>query len=131
MEPVMTADAGQGNTDSLTEIIIGCAMRVSNTLGVGFLEKVYENALAIELRRAGLQAEQQQEIAVHYHGMVVGTYEPDILVNKVVILELKAVKVLDQIHMAQLLNYLRATGFKVGLLLNFGTPRLGIKRMVM
>jgi GxxExxY protein len=119
------------DTDKLTEIIIGCAMKVSNTLGVGFLEKVYENALAVELRKAGLVAEQQKKILVTYDGVIVGDYSADILVNGQVILELKAAKVIDEIHMAQLLNYLKATGLRVGLILNFGTPRLGIKRMVL
>ncbi|HJQ27584.1 MAG TPA: GxxExxY protein [Blastocatellia bacterium] len=118
------------NTDNLTETIIGCAMRVSNTLGAGFLEKVYENALVIELKKAGLAVEQQKNIAVRYEGIVVGEYTVDILVNDQVVLELKAVKLLDEVHKAQLLNYLRATGMKVGLLLNFGTPRLGVRRMV-
>jgi GxxExxY protein len=119
------------DTDNLTEIIIGCAMKVSNKLGAGFLEKVYENALALELRKAGLVAEQQKQILVAYDGVIVGDYSADILVNGLVILELKAVKFIDEIHMAQLLNYLKATGLRVGLILNFGTPRLGIKRMVL
>ena len=119
------------DTDNLTEIIIGCAMKVSNTLGVGFLEKVYENALAVELRRAGLAAEQQKPISVAYEGVIVGDYCADIVVNVQVILELKAVKFIDDIHKAQLLNYLKATGLRVGLILNFGTPTLGIKRMVL
>jgi GxxExxY protein len=118
------------NTDNLTKIIIGCAMRVSNTLGAGFLEKVYENALVIELKKAGLTVEQQSAIAVRYDGIIVGEYMADILVNNQVILELKAVKFLDEIHKAQLLNYLRATGIRIGLLLNFGTPKLGVRRMV-
>jgi GxxExxY protein len=124
MEPQM-------NTDDLTETIIGCAMKVSNTLGVGFLEKVYENALAVELRKAGLVPEQQKKISVTYDGVIVGDYSADILVNGQVILELKAVKFIDEIHKAQLLNYLKATGLRVGLILNFGTPKLGIKRMVL
>ena len=119
------------DTDKLTETIIGCAMKVSNTLGVGFLEKVYENALAVELRKSGLIAEQQKQILVRYDGVVVGDYGADILVNGLVILELKAAKFIDEIHMAQLLNYLKATGLHVGLILNFGTPKLGIKRMVL
>jgi len=119
------------NTDNLTEIIIGCAMKVSNTLGVGFLEKVYENELAVELRKTALVAEQQKQILVKYDGVIVGDYCADILVNGRVILELKAAKLIDEIHKAQLLNYLKATGLRVGLILNFGTPKLGIKRMVL
>jgi len=93
------------NTDNLTEIIIGCAMKVSNTLGVGFLEKVYENELAVELRKTALVAEQQKQILVKYDGVIVGDYCADILVNGRVILELKAAKLIDEIHKAQLLNY--------------------------
>ena len=119
------------DTDKVTETIIGCAMKVSNTLGVGFLEKVYENALAIELRKARLVAEQQKPILVRYEGAVVGDYVADIVVNGAVLLELKAAKFIDQIHQAQLLNYMKATALKVGLILNFGTTRLGVKRMVL
>ncbi|MBI3652333.1 MAG: GxxExxY protein [Acidobacteria bacterium] len=119
------------NTDNLTEMIIGCAMRVSNTLGAGFLEKVYENALAMEWREAGLVAEQQKYIAVIYKGEAVGNFTADILMNRQVILELKAARFIDEIHKAQLLNYLKATPLKVGLMLNFGTPKLGIRRMVL
>lgn len=106
-------------------------MTVSNTLGVGFLEKVYENALMLELQRSGLQALSQQTLQVRYRGIVVGDYCADIVVNGLVLLELKAAKAIDENHQAQLLNYLKATGLKVGLILNFGTPRLGIKRMIL
>ena len=118
-------------TEDVTERIIGCAIKVSNTLGVGFLEKVYENALVVELARAGLLVEQQKPIQVSYEGVIVGELGADIIVNGSVILELKAAKIIDPVHQAQLLNYLKATGLKVGLILNFGTPRLGIKRMVL
>jgi GxxExxY protein len=117
--------------DQLTDKILGCAITVSNTLGAGFMEKVYENALAIELRNAGLKAEQQKPIAVSYRGMIVGDYAADILVDDAVILELKVAKAIDSIHEAQLLNYLKATGLHVGLILNFGTSKMGIKRMVL
>lgn len=117
--------------ENLTQTIIGCAMKVSSTLGAGFLEKVYENALAVELRRAGLVAEQQKMLQVVYDGVVVGDYCADIVVNNAVLLELKTTKAIDENHQAQLLNYLKATGLHVGLILNFGTPRLGIKRMVL
>ena len=117
--------------EEVTERIIGCVMKVSNTLGVGFLEKVYENALMVELARAGLAVEQQEPIKVSYEGVLVGDFAADIIVNGSVVLELKAAKMIDEIHQAQLLNYLRATGLRVGLILNFGTPRLGIKRMVL
>ena len=118
------------NTDEITERIIGCAIAVSNALGVGFLEKVYENALAHELRKAGLRVKQQEPIKVHYDGVVVGDYAADLLVEGGVIVELKVAKAIDPIHQAQVLNYLKATEARVGLILNFGTPRLGIKRLV-
>lgn len=126
----MNTENPQG-LDEITERIIGCAMRVSNELGVGFLEKVYENALVIELRRNGLEVVQQQLIQVFYSGVVVGDFCADAIVENRVLLELKAAKTIDPIHEAQLLNYLKATGFRVGLVLNFGTPRLGVKRMVL
>ena len=117
------------NSDPLTEKIIGCAFHVSNTLGVGFLEKVYENALALELRLAGLKAEQQKPVPVIYREAVVGEYFADILVNDQIILEIKAAKAMDVSHQAQLLNYLKATHLRLGLVLNFGTSRLGVKRV--
>ncbi len=119
------------NTDKITEKIIGCAYTVSNELGVGFLEKVYENSLFIELVKQGFQVEKQKSILVTYGGEVVGEYIADLIVEQCVIVELKAVKILDRIHQAQLLNYLKATGIHTGLLLNFGTVRIGIKRMVL
>jgi GxxExxY protein len=115
----------------VTERVIGCAMSVSNSLGASFLEKVYENALMIELQRSGLEALAQQSLKVRYRGIVVGDYCADIVVNGCVLLELKAAKNIDENHQAQLLNYLKTTGLKVGLILNFGTPRLGIKRMIL
>jgi GxxExxY protein len=123
------------NTDKaaltdLSEKIIGCAFVVSNTLGVGFLEKVYENALAHELRKAGLTVAQQHDVAVHYDGVVVGAYKADLLVENTVLVELKAVNALDAIHKAQCMNYLTATGLWLCLLLNFGNPRMEIKRLV-
>jgi GxxExxY protein len=123
------------NTDEhrlneITEKIIKCVYVVANTLGNGFLEKVYENALAHELRKSGFLVEQQKGIKVRYDGIVVGDYLADLLVQNEVLVELKAVKTLDNIHMAQCLNYLRATGLKVCLLLNFGTPKVQIRRLV-
>ncbi len=98
--------------------------------GCWLLEKVYENALVVEFRKSGLMAEPQKCIAVIYEGIVVGDYIADIVVDGRVIIEVKAAKAIDEIHQAQLLNYLKATGVKIGLILNFGTPRLGIKRMI-
>lgn len=114
----------------ITEKIIGCALKVSNTLGIGFLEKVYENALVVELKRSKILFEQQKMFCVLYKGETVGEYIADLIVEKEIIIELKATKAIDNIHQAQLINYLRATGLHIGLILNFGTPRLGIKRLV-
>jgi len=105
---------------ALTQQIIGAFYTVYNSLGYGFLEKVYENALAIELRALGLKVEQQARIAVYYAGEVVGEYYADLLINDTVILELKATRTIAPEHEAQLLNYLKATPYEVGLLLNFG-----------
>ena len=102
-------------------MIIGCAYRVHNTLGEGFLEKVYENALAIELRRHGLDVVQQAPIQVRYAGQVVGDYYADLWVEGRVILELKAVQEISPVHEVQLVNYLKATGVDIGLLRNFGS----------
>jgi GxxExxY protein len=113
----------------LTELIIGCAFTVSNTLGSGFLEKVYENALVHELRKRGLEADPQHEIPVYYDGVVVGQFFADILVEKKVIIELKTATDDHEIFVAQCLNYLKATGLPICLLLNFGKPRLEIKRL--
>ena len=114
----------------VTEKIIGCAYTVANTLGSGFLEKVYENALACELRKAGLSAQQQFNVDVYYDSVRVGDYVADLLVENEVLVELKAVKALDNIHLAQCMNYLKATGLQVCLLINFGTPRIEVKRVL-
>ena len=116
--------------NQITEQIIGCAFKVANTLGCGFLEKVYENALAHELRKLNLQVEQQKPIEVLYDGIVVGVYVPDLWVENLVPVELKATKGIDDVHLAQLLNELKASRSKLGLLLNFGTPKIGIRRVV-
>jgi len=117
--------------EQLTENIIGCAMKVSNTLGCGFLEKVYENALAHELKKAGLRVQTQFPIPVHYDGVLVGDYVADILVEGTVIVELKAIAALDKIHTAQCINYLKATSKEVALLMNFGKPRMDFKRIIL
>ena len=109
-----------GKHADITGKVIGAFFKVYNTLGYGFSEKVYENALAIELRKAGLELVKQQEIVVYYEGENVGDYRTDIVVNDAVIVELKAVRELADEHEAQLLNYLKATTIEVGLLLNFG-----------
>ena len=114
------------HTDT-TELIIKAFYKVYNVLGYGFLEKVYRNALAIELRKMGLEVIQEARIAVYYDGKVVGEYFADLLVASTVIAELKAARRLLEEHEAQLLNYLKATPYEVGLLLNFG-PKPEIKR---
>lgn len=112
----------------LTEKIIGCAMRVHSTLGPGFLESVYQKALAHELREAGLKVECEKPITVRYDGVVVGDFSADMLVEDRVMLELKANQALAPANEVQLVNYLTATGIEVGLLLNFGAERLEFKR---
>ena len=114
----------------LTEAIIGCAYRVYNTMGHGFLESVYEKCLLIEFHKTGLRVESQKPIEVHYEGEVVGEFVADLLLEDEVIVELKAVRQLSPIHEAQLVNYLVATGKPVGLLLNFGETRVDVKRKI-
>jgi GxxExxY protein len=114
--------------EELTRQIIGCAYKVYNTMGHGFLESVYENCMLIELRKLGLRVENQHKIKVFYDGQVVGDSEADLFVEGVVIVELKAVRTLLQVHEVQLVNYLKATGIDVGLLLNFGEQRVEVKR---
>jgi len=115
----------------LTYQINGAVYEVNKVLGAGFLEKVYENALLVELRKRGLKAEAQAPIKVRYKDEVVGDYYSDIVVDDQVILEIKAIESLAKIHEAQLLNYLRATGYKIGLLINFTHPKAVIKRFVL
>ena len=114
--------------EALTKEIIGCSFTVHNTLGPGYLEKVYENAMCIELAKQGLQVRQQEAIKVHYDGQVVGEYVVDLWVENRIIVELKAIQTLTKAHEAQMVNYLTATGTDVGLLINFGTPSVEVKR---
>ena len=116
--------------NDITEKIIGCAYKVSNTLGIGFVEKVYENALVVLTRKSGLAVEQQYSIKVMFEGVVVGEFFADLFVEKRVLVELKAVSMLMDEHTAQSLNYLRATGAEVCLLINFGKPKIEIKRLL-
>ncbi len=111
----------KGLYHELTESIIGIFFEVYNSLGYGFLEQVYENALAIALKRAGYEVAQQQAINVYFEGQVVGVYYADIIVNRKIVLELKTAKKIVDEHVAQLINYLRATDAQVGLVLNFGS----------
>jgi len=107
--------------DTVTETIIGGAYRVHNTLGSGYLEKVYENALLLEIQDTGLHVRQQDPIPVYYRGKSVGEYYADLLVEERLIIEVKAVRFLIREHEVQLVNYLTATGFDHGLLINFGS----------
>jgi GxxExxY protein len=127
----MHTDEHRWELNELTATIIGCVYTVANTLGSGFLEKIYENALAHELRKAGLRVAAQCPLKVHYDGIIVGEYNADLLVEDTVIIELKAVKNIDDVHRAQCLNYLKATGLHICLLINFGTPKVEIKRIVL
>jgi len=117
--------------NKLSQQVIGCAFEVSNTLGVGFLEKVYEKALCVELKNKGIAFTCQKPVAVNYKDVLVGEYVTDIIVEGSLLLELKAVSVVPAVYEAQLMNYLKATGLPFGLLLNFGKPKLGIKRIIM
>lgn len=111
--------------------IVGLAMQLHNELGHGFLEKVYENSLMILLEENGLHAVQQFPIAVEYHGRVVGDYIADIIVENTVIVELKALDKISEIHKAQTLNYLKATNYRLALLINFGKWKLEYARLVL
>lgn len=116
--------------NQITEKIIGCAYAVSNSLGIGFVEKVYENAMFVALQKAGLTVEQQYPIKVSFDGVVVGEFWADLFVEGRVLVELKAVSMLIDEHTAQALNYLRATGADVCLLLNLAKPKIEIKRLL-
>lgn len=113
----------------LTEKIIGVAMEVHRVLGPGFIESVYENAMAIELLSKQVNIEKQKRIIINYKGSLVGEHILDAIAEKEVIIEYKAAKGLDAIHEAQLISYLKATGCKVGLLFNFGKESLEFKRI--
>jgi GxxExxY protein len=114
--------------NALTERIIGCGFTVSNTLGCGFLEKVYGTALVYELRNNAIMAEPQHPVNVYYRGILVGEFIADILVAETVVVEVKATNDHHEFFTAQCLNYLKATGKPICLLLNFGKPRLEISR---
>ena len=128
MEPQMNADERRLNP--ITEQVIACAYRVSNELGCGFLEKCYKNAMFVDLTHSGLLAQAEHPITVKYRGAVVGEYFADLLVAGEILVEIKAVKSLDDVHTAQCINYLRATGLKICLLINFGRSKIEIKRIV-
>jgi GxxExxY protein len=113
----------------VTETVIGCAYKVFNQLGSGFLEKVYENALKFEMEKEGLKVSQQHPVNVYYSGQLIGEYFADLMVDDKVIIELKAVSELNKVHEVQLVNYLKGTGFKVGLLINFGEKMKIVRRV--
>ena len=114
--------------EEITKTVIGCAFEVINELGAGFLESVYEKALLLALRQKGLSAIAQHPVKVLFRGECVGDFYADIFVEDKVIVELKAVKAIAPEHQAQTINYLNATGIEVGLLINFGNPKLEYKR---
>ena len=124
-------DTDKINEAELTQKIIGCAYTVSNSLVSGFLEKVYENALAIELRKNKLSYQQQSPVKVRYDGIIVGEYVSDLVVESKVLIELKACKAIDDTHVAQCLNYLKATSLLLGLIINFGRSKIEIRRLVL
>jgi len=116
--------------EEITKEIIGAAFEVHRVLGYGFLEKVYQKAMQVELIKRGLKAELEHKITVYYKGAVVGDYQADIFVEDAVMVELKVAKEYNPQDEAQLLNELKATGIKVGLLINFGRTKVEFKRMV-
>ena len=120
-------------TESVVEAIIGCAIRVHRELGPGFLESTYRNALCLEFQRDHIQFETEKPVVVRYQNVPIATHRLDLVVSERVILELKSVAALDAVHSAQLLSYLKATGMRVGLLMNFGaiTLRAGLRRIVL
>ena len=129
MKPEETTAKMPLKHESITSVVLGCAFAVMKELGAGFLESVYEKALVIALEEKGLAAQAQAPIRVMFRGRCVGEFFADILVEGKVILELKAVKALAPEHQAQVINYLNATGIEVGLLINFGNPKVEYRRL--
>jgi len=122
-------DERSDGLNRISHAVIGAAMEVSNTLGCGFLEKVYRRCLVYELEQRGFNVSEEVPFSIKYKGTPVGTYLADLVVEKQVIIELKATDKIIDTHIAQTLNYLRASGLQLGLVLNFGAPKLGIKRI--
>jgi GxxExxY protein len=114
----------------LTEVIIGCCIKVHTALGSGFPEYIYQRALDIELRKTSLSVEREKEQAVYYETHFIGNRRVDFLINKLITVELKAVSELDNSHLNKALNYLEAFGLEIGLLINFGSPKLQFKRII-
>jgi GxxExxY protein len=125
----INTDEGLLGETAVTKAIIGAAYEVSNRLGCGFLEKVYENALVVELQAMGRKVEQQRTFEIRYRGELVGIYQADLIVDDEVVVELKAARSLEPLHRAQCMNYLRAANLAIGLLINFGLPRIDIQRV--
>jgi len=115
--------------EELTKTILGACFEVSNELGAGFLESVYQNALLIVLQQKGLKVQSQFPLNVKFRGQAVGQFYADLLVEDQVIVELKAVTALTPVHQAQVINYLKGTGVEVGLLVNFGRPKIEYRRL--
>ncbi|MCW8934331.1 MAG: GxxExxY protein [Gammaproteobacteria bacterium] len=115
---------------SISSKVIDCAIEVSRRLGTGFLESVYESALCVELEKHGISFRQQKALKVIYKGEVVGNFVTDIVIENKLLIELKVVSKIGIAHKAQVINYLKATGIPVALLLNFGTPKMGVQRIV-
>ena len=122
---------GVGAYEEITGGILKCAFEVQNTLGCGFLEKVYENALVVALKKCGVHVDQQVPLRVHFKEILVGEYVADLIVDRTVLVEIKASEKNPPIYTAQVLNYLKATNLPVGLLLNFGTPKLYYRRLTL
>lgn len=124
-------NVNEESMNRITKMVIGSAYNVANRLGCGFLEKVYENSLAHEIGKQGLNVEQQKPIRVYYDDVSVGTFVPDLLVENCLIVELKTASRLGNVHTAQCLNYLKATRINLCLLINFGNPRVEIRRVAL
>jgi len=124
------SDALPAGCEPISRRVIGCAFEVSKSLGSGFLESVYEKALCIELAAQGIEFQRQVVFDVRYKGQVAGSFAADLVVARSLLVELKAVRCFAPEHEAQVINYLRATGLHVALLLNFGSPRLQVRRLV-
>ena len=120
-----------GAHEDITGGILKCAFEVQNTLGCGFLEKIYENALVVALKNAGMHVDQQMPLRVHFKEVLVGEYQADLIIDRAVLVEVKATEKNPPIYTAQVLNYLKATNLPVGLLLNFGTPKLYYRRLTL
>lgn len=116
--------------DELTEKIIGCAYEVSNALGSGFPESIYEKALHYQAIKTGLKSERQYQMKVYFDGILMGEFFADLLVQEKILVEIKAVRVLDELHVSQAMNYLKASGMPICLLVNFGRPKIEIRRFV-